>query len=74
LVGLFEFYLAARKLARRSGAITVLVSHRFSTVRNADLIVVLDHGRIVESGDHADLIGAGGIYAELYELQARAYR
>jgi ATP-binding cassette subfamily B protein len=71
---LFERYLAARKLARRSGAITVLVSHRFSTVRNADLIVVLDQGRIVESGDHAHLVEAGGIYAELYEMQARAYR
>ena len=71
---LFERYLAARELTRGSGAITVLVSHRFSTVRNADLIVVLDQGRIVETGDHANLIAAGGIYAELYELQARAYR
>ena len=71
---LFERYLAARELARLAGAITVLVSHRFSTVRNADLIVVLDQGRIVETGDHANLIAAGGIYAELYDLQARAYR
>ena len=71
---LFERYLSARELARRSGAITLLVSHRFSTVRMADLIVVLDQGRIVASGDHASLIRAGGLYAELYELQARAYR
>jgi len=71
---LFERYLAARQLASRSGAITLLVSHRFSTVRMADLIVVLDQGRIVASGDHASLIRAGGLYAELYELQARAYR
>jgi ATP-binding cassette, subfamily B, bacterial len=71
---LFERYLAARQLARQSGAITVLVSHRFSTVRNADLIVVLDHGRIAESGTHADLIATGGTYAELYNLQAREYR
>jgi ATP-binding cassette, subfamily B, bacterial len=71
---LFERYLTARKLASRSGAITLLVSHRFSTVRMADLIVVLDHGRIAASGDHASLIRAGGVYAELYELQARAYR
>jgi ATP-binding cassette subfamily B protein len=71
---LFERYLAARQLASRSGAITLLVSHRFSTVRMADLIVVLDQGRIVASGDHAALIRAGGLYAELYELQARAYR
>jgi ATP-binding cassette, subfamily B, bacterial len=71
---LFERYLSARALARESGAITLLVSHRFSTVRMADLIVVLDQGRIAASGDHASLIRAGGLYAELYELQARAYR
>jgi ATP-binding cassette, subfamily B, bacterial len=71
---LFERYLTARRLAGRSGAITLLVSHRFSTVRMADLIVVLDQGRIAASGDHASLIRAGGLYAELYELQARAYR
>jgi ATP-binding cassette, subfamily B, bacterial len=71
---LFERYLSARALARESGAITLLVSHRFSTVRMADLIMVLDQGRIVASGDHAELIRAGGLYAELYELQARAYR
>jgi ATP-binding cassette, subfamily B, bacterial len=50
------------------------VSHRFSTVRMADLIVVLEQGRIVASGDHDTLIRSGGLYAELYELQARAYR
>jgi len=71
---LFERYLSARQLASQSGAITLLVSHRFSTVRMADLIVVLDQGRITASGDHAALIRAGGLYAELYELQARAYR
>jgi ATP-binding cassette subfamily B protein len=71
---LFERYLAARALARDSGAITLLVSHRFSTVRMADLIVVLDQGRIAAVGDHATLIRSGGLYAELYELQARAYR
>ncbi len=71
---LFERYLAARALTRSSGAITLLVSHRFSTVRMADLIVVLDHGRVTAAGDHASLIRAGGLYAELYELQARAYR
>jgi ATP-binding cassette, subfamily B, bacterial len=71
---LFERYLAARKLASQSGAITLLVSHRFSTVRMADLIVVLDKGRIAASGDHASLLQAGGLYAELYEMQARSYR
>ncbi len=71
---LFERYLSARQLAAQSGAITLLVSHRFSTVRMADLIIVLDQGRIVASGDHTSLVRAGGLYAELYELQARAYR
>ena len=71
---LFDRYLAARTLASRSGAITLLVSHRFSTVRTADLIVVLEHGRVAAAGDHATLIRQGGLYAELYELQARAYR
>jgi len=71
---LFERYLAARKLASQSGAITLLVSHRFSTVRMADLIVVLDQGRIAATGNHASLVRAGGLYAELYEMQARAYR
>ena len=71
---LFERYLAARQLASQTGAITLLVSHRFSTVRMADLIVVLDQGRVVASGDHASLIRAGGLYAELFEMQARSYR
>jgi len=71
---LFERYLAARKLASHSGAITLLVSHRFSTVRMADLIIVLDQGRIAATGNHASLVRAGGLYAELYEMQARAYR
>ena len=71
---LFERYLAARQQAAASGAITLLVSHRFSTVRMADLIVVLEAGRVVAAGDHASLMRAGGLYAELYELQARAYR
>jgi ATP-binding cassette, subfamily B, bacterial len=65
---------AARQLRERSGAITVLVSHRFSTVRMADLILVLQDGRICERGSHDELIAAGGLYAELFELQARAYR
>jgi ATP-binding cassette, subfamily B, bacterial len=65
---------AARTLRERSGAITVLVSHRFSTVRMADLILVLGDGRICEQGSHEELMAAGGLYAELFELQARAYR
>ena len=72
---LFErFAGAARRAAADAGAITVLISHRFSTVRMADLILVVAGGRIAEIGDHAALIRAGGLYAELYELQRRAYR
>jgi ATP-binding cassette, subfamily B, bacterial len=56
------------------GRITLLVSHRFSTVRMADLIVVLDGARVVETGSHEALMARGGPYAELYEIQAAAYR
>jgi ATP-binding cassette subfamily B protein len=58
---------------REQGAITLFVSHRFSTVRAADLIVVLDGGRVVETGSHEELMAAGGHYSQLYTLQARAY-
>ena len=50
------------------------MSHRFSTVRMADHIVVLARGRVVEQGDHASLMAAGGLYRELYDIQSRAYR
>ena len=56
------------------GRITLLVSHRFSTVRMADLIVVLDGARVVEVGSHEELMAKAGHYAELYEIQAAAYR
>lgn len=56
------------------GKMTILISHRFSTVRMADRIVVLDRGRVVEEGSHADLVAAGGRYARLFELQAAGYR
>ncbi len=65
---------AARRSVAHAGTITLLVSHRFSTVRMADLIVVLEHGRVREIGSHAELIACGGLYAELYQLQARTYR
>jgi ABC-type multidrug transport system fused ATPase/permease subunit len=72
---LFERYAsAARESGPETGAIVILVSHRFSTVRMADLIVVLEGGAIREVGNHDQLMAAGGTYAELYELQARGYR
>jgi ATP-binding cassette subfamily B protein len=54
--------------------IAILISHRFSTVRMADRIAVLDEGRILEQGSHAELVRLGGRYATLFELQARGYR
>jgi len=69
-----RYAAAAAAVGSTTGAITLLVSHRFSTVRMADLIVVVDGGRIVETGSHDALVTAGGLYAELYELQARGYR
>jgi len=79
---LFERYAAAARGERsgqapvetRDGRITILVSHRFSTVRMADLIVVLDGARVIEVGSHEILLAKGGSYAELYGIQAAAYR
>ena len=52
----------------------VIISHRFSTVRMADRLVVLDEGRVVEEGSHDELIERGGLYSELFSLQAQGYR
>ena len=71
---LFERYASsAGRAGQRQGGVTVLVSHRFSTVRMADRIAVLDRGRLAEFGAHRDLMAADGLYAELFTLQARAY-
>ncbi|MFE1457714.1 ABC transporter ATP-binding protein [Streptomyces sp. NPDC058735] len=71
---LFQRYAAQAGRSAADGGITLLVSHRFSTVGMADLIVVVKGGRIAESGDHATLLRRGGLYAELYTLQAGGYR
>jgi ATP-binding cassette, subfamily B, bacterial len=65
---------AADGAADDDGRITILVSHRFSTVRMADLIVVLDGARVAEVGTHDELMARGESYAELYSIQAAAYR
>jgi ATP-binding cassette, subfamily B, bacterial len=70
---LFERFAAGAREANEDGRVTVLVSHRFSTVRMADLIVVLDGARVVEVGSHAELMARRGTYAELYSLQAESY-
>ena len=72
---LFERYAeAVRGEGNDRGRITILVSHRFSTVRMADMIVVLDGARVAESGSHEELMARGGPYSELYEIQATSYR
>jgi ATP-binding cassette, subfamily B, bacterial len=70
---LFARYAAEARSASARGAVTVLVSHRFSTVRAADVILVIDGGGVTELGAHDELILREGLYAELYQLQARAY-
>ena len=60
--------------AYAQGRMSLLISHRFSSVRNAEHIVVLDRGRILERGDHASLMAQAGRYAQLFDLQARGYR
>ena len=72
---LFELFAGvAAETAARTGAIALFVSHRFSTVRMADHIVVLAGGRVVEQGDHESLMAGGGLYQELYGIQAKAYQ
>ena len=69
-----EFEVYQRFVDLTTGKMAVLISHRFSTVRMADRIIVLEHGRIVEQGSHYQLVALGGKYAELFEMQAAGYR
>ena len=57
-----------------AGRMAVIISHRFSTVRMADRIVVLNNGTVIEEGSHRELVAQGGLYAELFALQAEGYR
>ncbi|GAA3340291.1 ABC transporter ATP-binding protein [Amorphoplanes nipponensis] len=67
-----DVYQRLRELA--AGRTVVLITHRMASVREADRIFVLDHGAVVEEGDHATLMAAGGIYAQMFNLQASAYQ
>ncbi|MFL6109745.1 MAG: ABC transporter ATP-binding protein [Catenulispora sp.] len=69
-----EFEVFNRLAARRGETSVVLISHRLSTVRQADRIVLLEHGRIAESGTHDELIAAGGAYAGMFAIQAERFQ
>jgi ATP-binding cassette subfamily B protein len=68
-----EYEIGRRLRMARAGRTSVLISHRLSTLRDADVIVVLDEGVVVEQGTHDELIAQGGEYARLFAIQARAY-
>jgi ATP-binding cassette subfamily B protein len=68
-----RFMERARELAQRTGAVTLIVSHRFATVTGADLILVFDQGKLVEQGSHDELLLKSGQYANLYRIQVDAY-
>jgi ATP-binding cassette subfamily B protein len=71
----YEHYMnRAREIGLKTGAVTIIVSHRFATVTEADAIAVFEKGRLVEFGSHADLVSRDGLYSELYRIQADAYR
>jgi ATP-binding cassette subfamily B protein len=69
-----EYEVFHRFAELMQGRMAVIISHRFSTVRMADRIVVLEEGRVVEEGSHDELVAHGGLYAELFALQAEGYR
>jgi ATP-binding cassette subfamily B protein len=74
LDALSEFDIFQRFTALTDGKMALLISHRFSTVRMADSILVLADGKIAEEGNHRELVARGGLYSEMFELQASNYR
>jgi ATP-binding cassette, subfamily B, bacterial len=69
-----ESHLHQRLAALRPGRLSLLISHRLNTMRDADRILVIDEGRVVESGCHDELMAAGGRYAQLFQLQSEGYQ
>jgi ATP-binding cassette subfamily B protein len=69
-----EYHVFERFAELTEGKMAVLISHRFSTVRMADRILVLEDGKVIEDGTHDDLLTLSGRYAELFTLQAEGYR
>jgi ABC-type multidrug transport system fused ATPase/permease subunit len=65
----FKIHDALERLIK--GRTTLIIAHRLSTLRSVDRLIVLDHGRIVETGRHDELLARGGLYAALYDAQAR---
>jgi ATP-binding cassette subfamily B protein/ATP-binding cassette subfamily C protein len=68
-----EHQLFERIRTHADGRTVLLITHRLASVRHADRIYVLEHGEVTEEGDHASLMARGGLYADLYSLQAAAY-
>jgi ATP-binding cassette subfamily B protein len=69
-----EFEVFQRFAELTAGKMALFISHRFSTVRMADRIVVLENGQIAEEGSHEELVALAGRYSEMFELQAASYR